>query len=89
MQSIETVVNVNQDRIITIALPRDISPGKHRIVLVIDDATSDDKSASIDDAPQLMRMAGQVTAFNSIDYPVAWQQQQRDEWARGGSNDDR
>lgn len=89
MQSIETVVNVNQDRIITIALPRDISPGKHRVVLVIDDATSDDKSASADDAPQLMRMAGQVTAFNSIDDPVAWQQQQRDEWERGGSNDDR
>ncbi len=89
MQSIETVVNVNQERIITIALPHDISPGKHRIVLVIDDAISDDKSASIDDAPQLMRMAGQVAAFNIITDPVAWQQQQRDEWERDGSNDDR
>ncbi len=89
MQSIETVVNVNQERIITIALPHDISPGKHRVVLVIDDAPSEDKSASIDDALQLMQMAGKVTAFNAIDDPVAWQQQQRDEWERDGSNDDR
>lgn len=89
MQSIETVVNVNQDHIITIALPHDISPGKHRVVLVIDDETSDDKSASIDDVPQLMQMAGKVTAFNAIEDPVTWQQQQRDEWERGGSNDDR
>lgn len=88
MQSIETVVNVNQEGIITIALPPDITPGKHRIVLVIDDATSDDKSASIDDAPQLMRMAGQVAAFKAIEDPVAWQQQQREEWERDGSNDD-
>ncbi len=89
MQSIETVVNVNQDHIITIALPHDISPGKHRVVLVIDDATSDDKPASIDDAPRLMQMAGKVAAFNAIEDPVAWQQQQREEWERDGSNDDR
>ena len=91
MQSIETVVNINEDGIVTIALPRDIIPGKHHIVLVIDDVLSDDKSASIDDAPQLMGMAGQVTAFNTIEDPVAWQQQQqhRNEWERNGSNDDR
>ncbi len=89
MQSIETVVNVNQDHLITIALPHDISPGKHRVVLVIDEATSDDKPASIDDAPRLMQMAGKVTAFNAIEDPVAWQQQQRDEWERDGSNDGR
>lgn len=89
MQSIETVVNVNQDHIITIALPHDISPGKHRVVLVIDDALSDDKSVSVDDAPQLMQMAGKVAAFNAIEDPVAWQQQQREEWERDGSNDDR
>lgn len=88
MQSIETVVNVNQERIITIVLPRDISPGKHRVVLVIDDATSEE-SVSVDNAPQLMHMAGKVTAFNTIEDPVAWQQQQRDEWERNGSNDDR
>jgi hypothetical protein len=80
MQSIEPVENVNRERIITIALPPDITPGKHRVVLVIDDATSDDKSASIDDAPQLMQMAGKVTRFNAIEDPVAWQQLQRDEW---------
>lgn len=89
MQSIETVVNVNQERIITIALPQGISPGKHRVVLVIDDAASGDKPASVDDAPQLMQMAGKVTVFNAIEDPVAWQQQHRDEWERGGSNDDR
>ena len=82
MQSIETVVNVNQEGIITIALPPDITPGKHRIVLVIDDAPNDDKSTSKDDAPQLMRMVGQATAFNTIEDPVAWQQKERDEWER-------
>lgn len=89
MQSIETVVNVNQERIITIALPHEISPGKHRVVLVIDDATSEDKPASVDDAPQLMHMAGKISAFNAIEDPVVWQQQQRDEWERDGSNNDR
>jgi hypothetical protein len=82
MQSIETVVDVNQEGIITIALPRDITSGKHRIVLVIYDELSADKPESIDDAPQLMRMAGQVVAFNTIEYPIDWQQQQRDEWRR-------
>lgn len=51
MRSIKTVVDANQERIITIALPHDISLGKHRVVLMIDDTLSDDKSASVDDAP--------------------------------------
>ena len=58
MQSIETMAHVNQERIITIALPHDISPGKHRIVLVIDYTPSDDKSASIIDAPAINANGG-------------------------------
>ncbi len=82
MQSIETVVEVNQKGIMTLTLPPTIAPGKHRIVLVIDNEISHDATVPLDDAPTLMRMAGQVTAFNTIKDPVAWQQQQRNEWDR-------
>lgn len=83
MQSIETIAEVNQQGLMTIVLPRHISPGKHRIVLVIDDAdNNEDKIESIDHTQRLMQMAGRISAFNSIDDPVLWQQQQRDEWNR-------
>jgi hypothetical protein len=80
MQHIETVAEVNQNGFVTIALPAHIRPGKHHILLVIDDALSEDNMHSKDHAQQLMEMAGQVSAFNAIDDPVLWQQQQRDEW---------
>ena len=38
MQHIETVVDVNQNGIVTIALPANIRPGKHHVLLVIDEA---------------------------------------------------
>lgn len=80
MLSIETVAEVNQQGLMTISLPRHISPGMHRIVLVVDDIISENKK--VDNALQLMQMAGQISAFNTISDPVLWQQQQRDEWNR-------
>lgn len=37
MKTIETTVTVTSEQQITITLPSDIAPGKHRIVLVIDE----------------------------------------------------
>ncbi len=82
MQHIETIADVNQNGLMTIALPAHIRAGKHHIVLVIDEALSEDSTATIDHAQQLMEMAGRVSVFNSINDPVLWQQQQRDEWNR-------
>lgn len=82
MQHIETIADVNQNGIVSIALPAHIRPGKHHILLVIDEALSEDNIEPIDHAQQLMQMAGQISAFKTIDDPVLWQQQQRDEWQR-------
>lgn len=30
-----------------------------------------------------MQTSGQVTAFNTLDDPIDWQRQQRDEWEHG------
>ncbi|MDP2902063.1 MAG: hypothetical protein Q8N96_03000 [Methylovulum sp.] len=84
MQHIETVADVNQNGFVTIALPAHIRPGKHHILLVIDEALSEDNIESVDHAAQLMKMAGRISAFKTIDNPVLWQQQQRDEWQRDG-----
>lgn len=82
MQHIETIAEVNQNGLMTIALPANIRAGKHHIVLVIDEALSEDNALPIEHSEKLMQMAGRVTAFKSIDNPVLWQQQQRDEWNR-------
>ena len=37
MKTIETTVTVTEDLQITITLPSDITPGKHRVVVVIDE----------------------------------------------------
>ena len=79
MQHIETTANVNQNGFVTIALPAHIRPGKHHILLVIDEALSENNIESVDHAPQLMQMAGQISAFKTIDDPLLWQQQQRNE----------
>ncbi len=86
MQHIETVADVNQNGIITIALPANIRPGKHHILLVIDEALIEANTQIADHAPKLMQMAGRVSAFAAIDDPVLWQQQQRDEWRRDEGN---
>ena len=82
MQRIETIAEVNQNGLMTIALPSHIRAGKHHIVLVIDEILSEDNVSPIDHSEQLMQMAGRISAFKSINDPVLWQQQQRDEWNR-------
>lgn len=82
MQQIETIAEVNQNGLMTITLPAHIRAGKHHIVLVIDEALSEDNVTPIDHSEKLMQMAGRISAFKNIDDPVLWQQQQRDEWNR-------
>lgn len=79
MQHIETVAEVNHNGFVTISLPTHIRPGKHHMFLVIDEALSEE-SFENDHSPQLMQMAGCISAFNKIGDPILWQQQQRDEW---------
>jgi hypothetical protein len=50
MKTIHEVVNVGEDRRLTMTLPHDISPGKHTVVLVIDESRdSVPSSTSMDD----------------------------------------
>lgn len=37
MKTIDLTINVPEERVITLKLPEDISPGEHRVVMVIDD----------------------------------------------------
>jgi hypothetical protein len=66
MQHIESVVEVNQNGVVTIALPANIRPGRHHMVLVIDEAISEDSLEPADHAQQLMQMSGLVSAFRLI-----------------------
>jgi len=62
------------DRLITIKLPEEVSPGRHELVLVLDEKNMSDKSAK-----KLMKYAGSVPAFKKID-GVAYQRELRSEW---------
>ena len=95
MQHIETIADVNQNGYVTIALPAHIRPGKHHILLVIDEAPNEDDNQSDDHAPQLMQMAGRDiflgaggTVFSQIpclnDHPayVNFLARRIDRWSR-------
>jgi hypothetical protein len=62
------------DRLITIKLPEEVSPGRHEFVLVLDEKSSPDKIAK-----KLMKYAGTVPAFKKID-GVTYQRELRSEW---------
>ncbi len=62
------------DRLITIKLPEEVSPGRHEFVLVLDEKSSPDKIAK-----KLMKYAGTVSAFKKID-GVTYQRELRSEW---------
>ncbi len=52
MKTIHAVVNVGDDRRLTMTLPLDISPGEHTVVLVIDEGLPPvAPSKSMDDFP--------------------------------------
>jgi hypothetical protein len=49
MRTIETTVNVTEDGTLTISLPPDVTPGLHRVVVVIEGLSSVDEE--LDDFP--------------------------------------
>ena len=47
MKTIDLTINVPEERIITVKLPEDVSPGTHHAVMVIDQATPEATSRSL------------------------------------------
>ncbi|MFZ4801828.1 MAG: hypothetical protein ACOYLR_07550 [Chlorobium sp.] len=54
------------DRLVTITLPEGVPAGRHDLVVVLDEKESEQNPAE-SRSGKLMRFAGTVTAFNSID----------------------
>jgi hypothetical protein len=73
MLSITLDYDVPPSRDVTIRLPENIQPGKHKLVVVVDESISKEQQ------PNLDAFSGSVSAFSGID-AVALQRQWRDEW---------
>ncbi len=78
MRTIETTIEITSSHELRLKLPNDIQLGRHKVVLIIDEQPQ----LEIDPAIDLMQLAGQIKSFQTISDPVAWQQQQRNEWER-------
>jgi len=76
-------LNINyevlQDRLVTIKLPETVCPGKHELVIVLEENAADE---NVEDThvKKLMQFAGSVTAFNGVD-GVEYQKKVRSEWS--------
>ncbi len=44
LKTIETVAEVSQDRVVSLRVPPEIAPGRHRVVAVIDDGVEKDRN---------------------------------------------
>ena len=44
MKTLDLTINVPEGRVITVKLPEDISPGEHRVVMVIDQTSPEKPS---------------------------------------------
>ncbi len=51
MQTIETTATVGQDGILTARVPPEVPPGRHRVVLVIEEATAQEEQTLPFDFP--------------------------------------
>jgi biotin-(acetyl-CoA carboxylase) ligase len=78
MRTIETTIEITSSHELRLKLPNDIQLGRHKVVLIIDEQSQIETDPTID----LMQLAGQIKSFQTISDPVAWQQQQRNEWER-------
>jgi hypothetical protein len=45
MRTIRTRATVSEERMLTVAMPPDITPGEHRVVVIIDDVSNADLAA--------------------------------------------
>jgi hypothetical protein len=74
MLTLNISYEVLSDRLITIKLPEEVSPGRHELVLVLDE-----KKLSGKNSKKLMEYAGSIPALKKID-GVAYQRELRSEW---------
>lgn len=51
MRSIEATATVTDEGILTVAIPRDIPPGKHRVVVVLDEQPAENRQRGLLDFP--------------------------------------
>lgn len=67
------------DRLVTIKLPETVCPGKHELVIVLEENAVDE---NVEDthAKKLMQFAGAVAAFKGVD-GVEYQRKVRSEWS--------
>jgi len=70
---------VRADRIVTIRLPDTVRPGRHELVIVLDEESLPRVESSAQ-AELLMQFAGTVAAFSSVD-GVEFQREARSEWS--------
>jgi hypothetical protein len=73
MLSMTLDYDVPPSRDVIIRLPENIQPGKHKLVVVVDESISKEQQ------PNLEAFTGSIGAFSGID-AVALQRQWRDEW---------
>jgi hypothetical protein len=66
------------DRLVTIKLPETVHPGRHELVLVLENNDAKNNVENTN-AKMLMQFAGAITAFNGVD-GVEYQQKVRSEW---------
>jgi hypothetical protein len=66
------------DRVITIKLPESVSPGRHELVIVVEENETA-KIGAESNAEALMEFAGTIAAFKRID-GVEFQREVRAEW---------
>ncbi len=66
------------DRLVTIKLPETVRPGRHELVIVLEEDDAD-KNVADTNAKMLMQFAGAVTAFDGVD-GVEYQKKVRSEW---------
>lgn len=76
MQTIQTEVNIADNRRLEIDLPEDIQAGTYQIVLVLNPQPQKNDDTTIQN---LNDAAGKLKIFGQLE-PVQWQQQIRDEW---------
>jgi hypothetical protein len=70
--------DVMPDRVVTFKLPDTVRPGRHALVVVLEN----DEFARVNtgsDAQALMQFAGSIAAFKQID-GVEYQREMRSEW---------
>jgi hypothetical protein len=66
------------DRVVTIKLPESVRPGRHELVIVVEENETAEIVAE-SNAEELMEFAGTIAAFKQVD-GVEFQREARAEW---------